>query len=77
MRYLVLLNWLNALLPCVILSEQMKIDDQTDMSNAALRRTIYLTIMSSAAFEECAHKIMKIKMSPGDEVSIFAFFKYV
>lgn len=45
----------------------MKIEDQTDMASAALRRTIYLTIMSSASFEECAHKLMKIKMSPGDE----------
>ena len=48
-------------------NDQLKIEDQTDMANAALRRTLYLTIMSSASFEECAHKIMKIKMKSGDE----------
>jgi hypothetical protein len=30
-----------------------------------LRRTIYLTIMSSLDFEEAGHKLMKIPMGPG------------
>jgi hypothetical protein len=42
----------------------------TDMSGADLvnlRRTIYLTIMSSMDFEECGHKIMKMGIPPGRE----------
>jgi hypothetical protein len=30
-----------------------------------LRRTIYLTIMSSLDFEEAGHKLMKIQLAPG------------
>jgi pre-mRNA-splicing factor CWC22 len=35
-----------------------------------LRRTIYLTIMSSLDFEEAGHKLMKINLNPGQEVEI-------
>lgn len=38
---------------------------ETDLIN--LRRTIYLTIMSSVDFEECAHKLLKMKMPAGLE----------
>ena len=33
----------------------------------ALRRTIYLTIQSSLDFEECAHKLIKMQLKPGQE----------
>ena len=48
--------------------EKMEIEDQTKMGAMALRRTIYLTIMSSLDFEECAHKLLKMKFEPGQEV---------
>ena len=38
---------------------------ETDLVN--LRRTIYLTIMSSVDYEECAHKLMKLLIPRGAE----------
>lgn len=38
---------------------------ETDLVN--LRRTIYLTIMSSVDYEECAHKLMKLSIPRGAE----------
>lgn len=32
-----------------------------------LRRTLYLTIMSSAGYEEAGHKLMKMGLQPGQE----------
>ena len=37
----------------------MEIEDMTDAKLLTLRRNIYLTIMSSANFEECVHKLVK------------------
>ena len=50
--------------------EGMKIQDQTDTNLINLRRTIYLTIMSSMDFEEAGHKLMKIELRPGQEMEI-------
>jgi len=49
--------------------EQMLINDETETNLVNLRRTIYLTIMSSVDFEEAGHKLLKIKLEPGQEVS--------
>lgn len=49
--------------------ENMKIKDETETNLVNLRRTIYLTIMSSVDFEEAGHKLLKIKLEPGQEVS--------
>jgi pre-mRNA-splicing factor CWC22 len=38
--------------------QKMDIKDQTNTDLVNLRRTIYLTIMSSIDFEECCHKLM-------------------
>lgn len=46
---------------------QMEIKDQTNTDLVNLRRTIYLTIMSSLDFEECCHKLMKVTLPPGQE----------
>ncbi|EEP81876.1 pre-mRNA splicing factor cwc22 [Uncinocarpus reesii 1704] len=46
---------------------QLDIKDQTNTDLVNLRRTIYLTIMSSIDFEECCHKLMKINLPPGQE----------
>ena len=45
----------------------MEIKDQTNTDLVNLRRTIYLTIMSSIDFEECAHKLMKVNLPLGQE----------
>ena len=50
--------------------EQMQIKDETETNLVNLRRTIYLTIMSSVDFEEAGHKLLKIKLEPGQEVSL-------
>lgn len=54
------------------LENQLKIHDRTETNMLNLRRTIYLTIMSSIDFEECAHKLMKLQLQQGEEVSAFA-----
>jgi pre-mRNA-splicing factor CWC22 len=48
----------------------MKITDMTETNTTALRHTIYLTIMSSITFEECAHKLLKMTLKPGQEVRL-------
>ncbi|RZC86604.1 hypothetical protein C5167_029954 [Papaver somniferum] len=50
--------------------EQMKIQDETETNLVNLRRTIYLTIMSSVDFEEAGHKLLKIKLEPGQEMEL-------
>ncbi|EXJ92778.1 cyclohexanone monooxygenase [Capronia epimyces CBS 606.96] len=45
----------------------MEIKDQTNTDLVNLRRTIYLTIMSSLDFEEAAHKLMKVQLPTGQE----------
>ncbi|KAL2434941.1 Pre-mRNA-splicing factor cwc22 [Exophiala dermatitidis] len=45
----------------------MEIKDQTNTDLVNLRRTIYLTIMSSLDFEEAAHKLMKVQLPAGQE----------
>jgi pre-mRNA-splicing factor CWC22 len=50
--------------------QQQQIEDQTETNLVNLRRTIYLTIMSSLDFEEAGHKLMKIRLQPGQEVEI-------
>jgi len=50
--------------------ETMQIKDETETNLVNLRRTIYLTIMSSVDFEEAGHKLLKIHLEPGQEVSI-------
>lgn len=49
---------------------QMDIKDQTNTDLVNLRRTIYLTIMSSIDFEECCHKLMKINLPAGQEAEL-------
>jgi pre-mRNA-splicing factor CWC22 len=43
------------------------IQDLTETDLVHLRRTIYLTIMSSATFEECTHKLAKMDIPQGRE----------
>ncbi|KAK7225629.1 hypothetical protein V2G26_013632 [Clonostachys chloroleuca] len=48
-------------------TKAMEIKDQTNADLVNLRRTIYLTIMSSADPEEAVHKLMKINLPAGQE----------
>ncbi|KAM5582608.1 pre-mRNA-splicing factor CWC22 [Rosa sericea] len=50
--------------------QEMKIRDETETNLVNLRRTIYLTIMSSVDFEEAGHKLLKIKLEPGQEMEL-------
>ncbi|XP_043690804.1 pre-mRNA-splicing factor CWC22 homolog [Telopea speciosissima] len=50
--------------------EMMQINDETETNLVNLRRTIYLTIMSSVDFEEAGHKLLKIKLEPGQEMEL-------
>lgn len=52
----------------------IEIIDQTETNLTALRRTIYLTIHSSLDFEECAHKLMKMQLKPGQEGELCHMF---
>jgi hypothetical protein len=53
-----------------LISEEGKqlIIDNTETTLVALRRAIYLTIQSSLDYEECAHKLLKLELKPGQEV---------
>jgi len=46
------------------------VQDLTETDLIHLRRTIYLTIMSSATFEECAHKLARINIPVGRELEL-------
>jgi pre-mRNA-splicing factor CWC22 len=45
----------------------MEIKDQSNTDLVNLRRSIYLTIMSSGGFEEACHKLMRINLPAGRE----------
>ncbi|KAE9463276.1 hypothetical protein C3L33_04811, partial [Rhododendron williamsianum] len=50
--------------------DEMKINDETETNLVNLRRTIYLTIMSSVDFEEAGHKLLEIKLEPDQEMEL-------
>ncbi|RWS26408.1 pre-mRNA-splicing factor CWC22-like protein, partial [Leptotrombidium deliense] len=50
--------------------EDSAIVDNTETNLIALRRTIYLTIQSSLDFEECAHKLLKLELKPGQIIEL-------
>ncbi|KAG5893705.1 hypothetical protein JTB14_017812 [Gonioctena quinquepunctata] len=54
--------------------DEGKIIDNTETNLIVLRRTIYLTIQSSLDFEECAHKLLKMELKPGQEIELCHMF---
>ncbi|POS80089.1 pre-mRNA-splicing factor cwc22 [Diaporthe helianthi] len=48
----------------------VEIKDQSNADLVNLRRTIYLTLMSSADYEESVHKLLRIQIPPGLEMEI-------
>ena len=57
----------NAIVPLDNTQDKQVITDLSESNLIHLRRTIYLTIMSSASFEECAHKLAKTSIPVGHE----------
>ncbi|KAI9343051.1 MA3 domain-containing protein [Zopfochytrium polystomum] len=55
--------------------QEMEIRDATNTNLINLRRAIYLTIMSSLNFEECAHKLMKLGVREGQEIELSNMIK--
>lgn len=53
--------------------EKQVIVDNTETNMVLLRRTLYLTFQSSLDFEECAHKVLKMQLKPGQEVCGYSF----
>ena len=51
---------------------QIEIKDQTNTDLVNLRRTIYLTIMSSLDFESAVHSLMKVQLPPGQEPELIS-----
>ena len=51
-------------------TKSQTIIDQTETNLVSLRRTIYLTIQSSIGAEECAHKLLKMNLRPGQEMEL-------
>ena len=50
--------------------DSTQIVDNTETTLRTLRRDIYLTIQSSLDFEECAHKLLKLELKPGQMVEL-------
>ncbi len=49
---------------------QLEIHDRTETNLTNLRRTIYLTIMSSLDFEESVHKLLKLEIPEGQDIEL-------
>jgi len=47
------------------------IEDRTETNLVNLRRVIYLTIMNALNYEEAVHKLLKIQIQEGEEVSSY------
>ncbi|CAH1391607.1 unnamed protein product [Nezara viridula] len=54
--------------------KKVTIVDNTETNLISLRKTIYLTIQSSLDFEECAHKLLKMEIKPGQEKELCHMF---
>jgi len=52
------------------IQQKLQIQDRTNADVIALRKQIYLTIMSSVDFEECCHKLMKMNIQEGQEIEL-------
>ena len=46
------------------------IEDRTQTNLINLRRAIYLTIMNALNYEEAVHKLLKVQIKEGQEVSL-------
>lgn len=51
-------------------NKTVSIRDETSTDLINLRKTIYLTVMSSVDFEECGHKLLKLNIPEGLEIEL-------
>lgn len=51
-------------------NSELRIMDCTEQDLINLRKTVYLCIMSSASFEECVHKLLKLHIPEGQEIEV-------
>ena len=51
------------------MAEKQGIEDRTQTNLINLRRVIYLTIMNALNYEEAVHKLLKVQIKEGQEVS--------
>ena len=56
--------------PIAAAQQQVEIQDRTETNLVNLRRTIYLVIMSSLDFEECVHKLLKLRVPEDQEMEL-------
>ncbi|MDF9518897.1 hypothetical protein P5780_27695, partial [Bacillus cereus] len=50
--------------------DPVAIQDRTETNLVNLRRTIYLVIMSSLDYEECVHKLLKLRVPEDQEMEL-------
>lgn len=55
--------------------EEEEVEDFTEQDIKTLRRKIYLTIMNSLDFEDCAHKMIKSGLGRGQETEMVEMFQ--
>lgn len=53
-----------------VVAEKQGIEDRTETNLVNLRRVIYLTIMNALNYEEAVHKLLKVQLKEGQEVSL-------
>lgn len=53
-----------------MVEEKEGIEDRTETNLVNLRRIIYLTIMNALNYEEAVHKLLRVQLEEGQEVSL-------
>jgi pre-mRNA-splicing factor CWC22 len=53
-----------------VVEEKEGIEDRTETNLVNLRRIIYLTIMNALNYEEAVHKLLRVQLEEGQEVSL-------
>ena len=59
-----------------VVAEKEGIEDKTSTNLVNLRRTIYLSIMNALNYEEAVHKLLKVQIQEGEEVSAIHVSSY-
>lgn len=55
---------------CAVVESKEGIEDRTETNLVNLRRIIYLTIMNALNYEEAVHKLLKVQIDEGQEVTL-------
>lgn len=68
-EYMLLSSAATVLTSSIAVEEKAGIEDKTQTNLINLRRVIYLTIMNALNYEEAVHKLLKVQIKEGQEVS--------